>query len=542
MEQNPEDEPAVELLKRIEAEKAILIRIGKIRKEKPLLALKDSEVSFPVPSGWKWTRLGETVNNHSGGGTPSKNNLDYWDGDIFWASVKDIGKSKYVDQTIDRITQAGLENSSSNLIPPGNLIVVTRMGLGKISINRVPIAINQDLRALSLSSLTDINFYYIFFKTASYEGTGLTVKGIKVEELLNFPFPLPPLAEQHRIIAKVDELMALCDELETAQVKRESRCDRLVTATLHGLNNGDIGQEPNTKFTFKESARFYFDHLPRLTTRPEHIHQLRQTILNLAIRGKLVPQDPKDEYASELLERIQVTMSRLVKEDKIRKQKPLPLIGPDEIKFELPERWKWVRLGQVASLIGGYAYDSNSYVEKSPNQVIRLGNVKNDALLLNQKPVFIPDSVANDTRDFLILPGDILITMTGTKAKRDYAFTVVMTDSELTKSRLFLNQRVGAIRPFLSDLIPLINIFLKADTLLDILFATATGTANQGNIGSGAVLNLPIPLPPLTEQHQIVAKVNELMALCDELENQLTTTSTTRRQLLEATLRDALSA
>src|SRR6266481_7061627 len=102
-------------------------------------------------------------------------------------------------------TEAGLSDSSSNLIPPGNLIVVTRMGLGKVSINRVPIAINQDLRALCLSSLTAVDYHYIFFKTHGFAGTGLTVKGIKVEELLRIAFPLPPLAEQYRIVAKVDE-------------------------------------------------------------------------------------------------------------------------------------------------------------------------------------------------------------------------------------------------------------------------------------------------------------------------------------------------
>ena len=230
--QDPKDEPAAELLKRIESEKERLIKKGAIKVSKSLSLIEDAAIPFDLPAGWKWTRLGDSVKNHFGGGTPSKSNSSYWDGDIFWASVKDIGKTKYVDKTIDMITKLGLENSSSNLIPPGNLIVVTRMGLGKLSINRVPMAINQDLRALILSSFASIDFYYIFFKTTSYEGSGMTVKGIKVEELLNFPFPLPPLAEQHRIVAKVDELMSLFDEMEARITTNTTTSRKLLEATL----------------------------------------------------------------------------------------------------------------------------------------------------------------------------------------------------------------------------------------------------------------------------------------------------------------------
>ena len=237
VEQDPEEEPAAELLKRIQVEMAQLVKARKIKEQKTLTPLTNI-IPYELPATWLWVPLGVSVNSHLGGGTPSKNNSAYWDGDIYWASVKDIGKGKYVDETIDRITTAGLVDSSSNLIPSGNLIVVTRMGLGKISINRVPIAINQDLRALSLSSLAAIDYYYNFFKTHGFEGTGMTVKGIKVEELLNIPFPLPPLAEQHRIVAKVDELMALCDQLEAQLTTTQTDSRRLLEAVLRDALDG----------------------------------------------------------------------------------------------------------------------------------------------------------------------------------------------------------------------------------------------------------------------------------------------------------------
>ena len=138
--------------------------------------------------------------------------------------------------------------------------------------------------------------------------TGTTVQSLKYEEFELQPLPLPPLAEQHRIVAKVDALMALCDQLEAAKTEREQSRDRLVVASLHRLNSPADTAETDTPDlparqaeAFRDHARFVFNHLPRLTTRPEHIKQLRQTILNLAVRGKLVPQDPNDEPAAELL-------------------------------------------------------------------------------------------------------------------------------------------------------------------------------------------------------------------------------------------------
>jgi type I restriction enzyme S subunit len=180
--QEPGDEPALELLKRIAKEKARSVNAGTTKSPKSYELTKGAAETAPI--GWETIPLGLVINRHLGGGTPSKTNPAYWNGDIRWASVKDVGKSKYLNDTIDRITQEGLDNSSSNLIPPGNLIVVTRMGLGQLSINRVSIAINQDLRALFLSPFVDMEFVYNFFLTQSLDGTGLTAKGIKVDELL----------------------------------------------------------------------------------------------------------------------------------------------------------------------------------------------------------------------------------------------------------------------------------------------------------------------------------------------------------------------
>lgn len=348
--QDAGDEPAGELLKRIRAAKAQLVKAGKFKEAKVPATILGDLPANQLPQNWRWVPFGATVDMHRGGGTPSKANSTYWNGEILWASVKDIGKSKYLDNTIDRITKVGLADSSSNLIEPGNLIVVTRMGLGKVSINRVPVAINQDLRALSLSSLMSIDYCYIYFKTHGFEGSGLTVKGIKIEELLGIAFPLPPLAEQQRIVAKVAELMALCDQLEAAQQERERRRERLAAASLQRLNQPAADTKPEAQ---RDHARFHLHHLSRLTTLPEHIKAMREVVLDAAFQGTLTTQDSSDGTGRELVAKVfQLALTAAAGSKKVFKR---PSPEPNlyiEPAFPTPGAWGWASLQMLCDQIG----------------------------------------------------------------------------------------------------------------------------------------------------------------------------------------------
>jgi len=194
-----------------------LAKEGKVKKEKPLPPITEDEILYDLPEGWVWCRLGSLLHDNIGGGTPSKQNPSYWNGDINWASVKDLN-CDVLTTTIDTITELGLAESSSNLISEGNIIVCTRMGLGKIVVNAIPVAINQDLRALIMpKDKINLTYFIYWYKTLSIIGGGMTVKGIKNEDLVKIPFPLPSLAEQQRIVAKVDELMSFCNELKEAR-------------------------------------------------------------------------------------------------------------------------------------------------------------------------------------------------------------------------------------------------------------------------------------------------------------------------------------
>ena len=328
-----------------------------------------------------------------------------------------------------------------------------------------------------------------------------------------FPFPLPPLEEQQRIVAKVDELMQLCDQLEQQQNLSSEAHDQLVDTLLSVLiNSSDVDD-------FQKNWQRISENFDLLFTTEYSIEQLKQTILQLAVMGRLVKQDPSDEPASELLEQIAEEKARLVKEGKIKNSKPLLEISNEEKPFELPDGWVYSRLLGFVDLKGGFAYKSELFIENSTNQVVRMGNVRPDLLRLEEKAVFITDSLATETVDSELVENDIIITMTGTRGKKDYLYTALVKADHLKDKKLFLNQRLTTIRVN-EQLIDAryLNIVFKVDQVLQPLFDSATGTANQANVGMLALGNLLVPLCPINEQKSIVEMVNQLFTLIDKLQ------------------------
>lgn len=218
IEQDPTDTPALDCLQKC---------------TRAVHALSTNDV--PVPAGWVSIPLGCVIASNTGGGTPSKQNTAYWNGAIPWASVKDIRSEKYLTTTIDSITEDGLRNSSSNLIPANRLLVVTRMGLGKLAINKIPVAINQDLRAIEPNEALDLDFAYLLFKALKMVGKGVTVKGITIDALHSMPVALPPINEQRRIVVKMDQLMALVGQLETQLTASRATAEKLMAAVVTEL-------------------------------------------------------------------------------------------------------------------------------------------------------------------------------------------------------------------------------------------------------------------------------------------------------------------
>ncbi len=294
---------------------------------------------------------------------------------------------------------------------------------------------------------------------------------------------------------------------------------------------------------------------------------LRQKILDLAIRGKLVPQDPNDEPASVLLERIREQKQQMVKEGKLKKKDikndSVIFVGEDnlhyekfqdgtvkcienEIPFELPKGWAWTRISTVALFVGGYAYKSSKYVPDSRNILIRIGNIKNNSINPFVAKTCISDEYASETDSYLIRENDILFTMTGTRGKRDYFYSCRIEKSDLESLKLFLNQRVGCLRLVsTADILPsyFVNA-IQSSCVLDAIFATETGNVNQGNIGSTATLNLLIPVAPTEEQYKIQEKSLSILSAIEqydiETEDLLAIINMLRTKILDLAIRGQL--
>ncbi|MHB1605422.1 MAG: restriction endonuclease subunit S [Leptospirales bacterium] len=528
VEQDPNDEAAEELLRRIQEEKVRRIVVGEIRPPRSLEWTDEIEKMFSLPNAWAWIRLAD-VGAVIGGGTPSSGDPDnFTDGGagIAWLTPADLGKHDdlYVSHGARDLTEKGLQSSSATVMPKNSVLFTSRAPIGYTAIASNEISTNQGFKSV-VPYIVECSRYIAVYLQAfgpwiDSQASGTTFREVSGKIVSGLPFPLPPLAEQHRIVAKVDELMALCEELEAAKQRREQSRDRMVAATLHNLNNGSASPEPGRP-TFEESARFYFKHLPRLTTRLEHIKQLRQTILNLAVRGKLVEQDPNDEPAEELLKRIQAEKAL-----NDNKAKELTLVTEDEMPFGVPGGWKWVRIRQISTAHGqtipkaDFTYIDVTAIDKERGCI---GN-----------PTVLSASEAPSRARKVVQKGDVIYSCV-----RPYLLNIAIIDTEITPQPI-ASTAFAVLNGFDLTLPQYLWTALRSPFMVESVESRMRGQAYPAINDSDFAL-LPIPLPPLAEQHRIVAKVDELMAVCNELEIRLATTSATHKKLLEATLQEALN-
>jgi type I restriction enzyme, S subunit len=528
-EQDPNDEAASEFLERIRAEKVRLLKEGSARKERLRPPLPADEPPFPIPPAWRWSNLAEV-----GFINPRNNAND--DVQASFVPMSLISAQYGVASSYEVRTWGEIKNGFTHF-------AVGDVALAKITpcFENGKSAVFSDLAGGIGAGTTELHivrpilvnpvYVLIFLKCPHFVESGIPrmtgtagQKRVSTEYFAYSLFPLPPLAEQNRIVTKVNELMGLCDRLETAHAERESRRDRLAAASLHHLTNGADAE------TARKQAQFCLGHLPQIAIRPEHIPALRQAILGLAVQGKLVQQDPEDDSPESLLSSV-----REIREKAANRSKNSSVDDSDpkfvqHLPKNLPHRWVSCPLEELFRFI--------DYRGRTPTRTprgVRLITAKNVRMgyIANDPVEFIDERAykAWMTRGFP-QNGDLLFVTEG--ATMGFVGTI---DLQFVFA---LAQRTIDLQPYLPSYSRFFFYTLMSPIFQEAVLTNSTGTAVKG-IKAAKLKRIRVPLPPLAEQQRIVAKVNALMDVCHQLVAELAATQTGSRRLLEVALHDALS-
>ena len=514
--QDSDDEPASDLLQRITRKREALVRARKIRKPRMLQGGDVSQFPFVPPSLWAWARIDSLSPQSLTDGDWIETKDQAEDGGVRLIQLADVGEGRFLDRSARFIT----EDTEARLN-------CTRLQVGDVLIARLPNPIGRacvfpeigqpaitavDVAILRLDRNIDTKYSVLALNAPTTRrqvegyGKGATRFRVSTGHLRTILVPLPPLAEQRRIVAKVEELMGVCDQFEAASCEQEAARNRFSVATLARLSAPD--PDPGT---FRKHAKFAINNLTEITTRSDQVNAIRETIRNLAVRGKLVPQDPCDEPVHTVLSNSGVVVA-------------------DTNPFPIPESWAWVCSGSVADCRLGKMLDrtKNGGV---PHKYLRNVNVRwFDFDLSDLLEMRFEDS---ELTKFALRRGDVLICEGG-EPGRSAVWDGRQTD-------IYFQKAIHRVRlhDFVDPAFFVMAIRASADDGRLQEYFTGTGIQHLTGRGLGAY---SFPLPPLAEQRRIVAKVDEMMDLCRRLEASLLTAQESRRRLLDALLREALKS
>lgn len=407
--QDPADEPASVLLQKIRAEKDRLMAEKKIRRSKPLDSIDQSETGFVLPSTWEWERLGN-LGDWGAGATPSRSNSSYYGGDIPWFKSGELN-ADFISESEESVTDAALRDYSLRLNQVGDVLVAMYGAtIGRTAILSVVATTNQAVCACTPHAGL-LNTYLLLLMKALKPyfisiGAGGAQPNISREKVIATVVGLPPLAEQSRIVTRVESLMRLCDALEAKGQLGATQHAQLISNLLGTLTASATPDE------LAANWQRVAQHFDLLLDRPEAIDALEQTLLQLAVRGLLAPQDPTDEPASTLLARIRTEKDRLIAEGKIKRDKPLPPIADEEKPFELPKGWEWVKFGDVVSVSSGVTLGRKTPFTKPVSlPYLRVANVQRWHLDVTSMKEVVVDQA--ELPRFQLQKGDLLITEGG---------------------------------------------------------------------------------------------------------------------------------
>lgn len=540
--QDSDDESASELLKRIAQERVRLDAAATRRKSKETPTERNNSPRLDLPSGWECAPLGEVVEIVRGITFPSSEKskspepgrvlclrTSNVQDKIEWDDVLYI-RSEFISRNDQYVIENDIVMSMAN----------SRELVGKVALVDVPLVEQVTfggflgvLRPISISP----KFLMAFLRAPTVRSSLIdsasqttNIANISLGKLRPLEFPIPPLAEQHRIVAKVDELMALCDRLEAEQADAASAHARLVETLL-----GTLTRRADTA-DFAANWQRLAEYFETLFTTEASIDALKQTVLQLAVMGKLVPQNPADEPANELLKRIAGERARLEAEGICKKFKAMPSVGNDERPFEVPEGWIWERVGNYV-IQTDYGLSEKTFAATDGVPVLKMGDIQGGNVVLGGQKAVPPTT---EGLPYLFLePDDLLYNRTNSAElvgktgifrgpAQQYSFASYLIRIRCANgmvSPTFLNFAMNAPMFRETEIVP----HLKQQ-------------CGQANVNGTILRSMRIPVPPAAEQHRIVAKVDELMAICERLKADLGTARQRQATLAETLIESALEA
>jgi type I restriction enzyme S subunit len=532
--QDPNDEPAAVLLERIAAEKVQLVQDKKIKSTKTLSEIGQEEKLSELPNGWSRARLGEIFHIVYGKGLPNSK-LTETGYKVFGANgiIGYYSEYKYEQEQL-LVSCRGAYSGKPNISP-----------------SRCFVTSNSLVLENTWELVSQKYFFYSLTIADKREiVTGSAQPQVTTTNLEPFIISIPPLDEQHRIVAKVDELMSLCDALEAQTEASIAAHQTLVETLLNALLLPNTTQpadsqsaspessfanslEPALNESFIESWQRVAEHFDTLFTTEASIDTLKQTILQLAVMGKLVKQDPNDEPAAKLLERIAAEKEQLIKDGKIKKQKPLPAITDEEKPFELPKGWEWCYLQDITLLITDGKHGDCNNLDNSGFYFLSAKDIQNGKLIYDNARQIVESEFAEIHQRTNLEAGDICMVNTGATVGK-----MAIAEEHSYTSKSTFQKSVAVIKVanhYISN--RYIALFLESET--PNLLKKSGGSAIN-NLLLGDLKKKLSPLPPQEEQHRIVAKVDELMALCDQLKARLSDSQTTQLHLTDAIVEQAI--
>ena len=532
---DPNDEPASELVKRIAAEKAELVKQGKIKKQKPLPKISEDKKPFELPVGWEWVRFGDIAEIERGGSPrPIKDYITTDEDGLNWIKIgdTDIG-GKYIYSADEKIKPLGLHKT--RMVYPGDFLLTNSMSFGRPYITLIEGCIHDGWLRISPPSLLNKDFLYLLLsspliiKAFKEKASGAVVLNLNADKVRETFILIPSLTEQQRIVSKVNELMSTCDQLEQQSLISLEAHQQLVETLLASLSGSKNAEE------LTENWVRISQHFDTLFTTEASIDALKQTILQLAVMGKLVPQDPNDESASELLKRIEQEKAQLVKKGIIKKQKKLPPISDDEKPFELPQGWEWCRIGDC-SLSTEYGISHKTYKSSQGVPVLKMGDIQNGEVKLGGQQVV--DSDIAELPYLYLGNRDILYNRTNSAELVGKAGIYLGKDNAYTYASYLIRIRTNKN----GNMPEFINLNMQAPFFrLTQINPYVKQQCGQANVNGTIMKNMLVAIPPLTEQERILLRVAQLSDICNNFKSRLQSAQQTQLHLADALTEAALN-